>query len=126
MNHKKIKQFKEFITKGQLERASELIPEILTYDQYILFCEKAFIYCRNKNEIQNSYRFELAQIQATTTKRKEQELLEAEAIAETAKEEAGLALIVFEDAEASFDIMSEKAAKFCDKDIIGIALQELD
>lgn len=126
MDKKKINKFKKLITSGDIAEASKMIPEILSYEQYIKFCAKAFFYTKKEHSIEKAYRFELASIQATRTYEREQEMLAAESRAKMAEEEAGFVRSVYEDAEASFRLMSERAAEFYNEDIIMMALGELD
>lgn len=125
MNQKKINQFKLLINTEKLEEASKLIPEILTYSQYKFFCLKTEKYLCNKDKKIASLSFRNAHTQTVMTEAKEQELLEADARMKMAEEEAILARTIYEDAEASFEIMSERAAKVFDKDILSFALIEL-
>lgn len=125
MNQKKINQFKLLINTGKLEEASKLIPEILTYPQYRSFCLKAKKHLQNKNRKIDSLAFLNAHIQTVMTEAKEQESLDADSRYKLAEEDAGLARTICEDAEASFEIMSERAAKIFDKDILSFVLIEL-
>ena len=126
MDQKKINRFKNLITNGEFAEASKLIPKILNYDQYIRFCDRSFAYSKKKYGVDKGFLFELASIQALRTREREQELLEAENKYKLAEEEAGFKRTVLEDAEASFDLMSEKAATVYDEDIITLALWELE
>ena len=126
MNQEKINKFKKHIELLELDEASKMIPEVLSYEQYINFCARAFFYTKKNSDMAKAYRFELASIQATRTREREQEMLAAEARAKTAEEVAWFARSVYEDSEASFKLMSEKAAEFYNKDIIMMALWELE
>lgn len=125
MNQKKTNQFKLLINTGKLEEASKLISEILTYPQYRSFCNKCEKYLCNKNKKIASLSYRNAHTQTLITETKEQDLLEADARYKMAEEDAGLARTIYEDAEASFEIMSETAAKIFDKNILSYALLEL-
>lgn len=125
MDPKKINQFRLLINSGKLSEASELIPEILSYSQYRSFCLKVEKYLCAKERRMASLPFHLALLQTVVTEDKEQNLIEADARHKMAEEDAELARKISEDAEASFDIMSERAAKIFDKDIIAFALIEL-
>lgn len=126
MNQKKINQFKLLIDARKLEEASKLIPEILTYSQYKTFCTKTEKHLCSIGRKIDSLTFLNAHIQTAMTETKEQELLEADSRYKLAEEDAALARTIAEDAEASFDIMSERAAKIFDKDILSFAWVELE
>lgn len=125
MNPKKINQFKLLLNAGKLEEASKLIPEILTYPQYRSFCLKTKKYLSSKNRKIDSLIFRNAHTQTVMTEAREQELLDVESKYKLAEEDVVLNKTICEDAEASFEIMSERAAKIFDKDILSFAMIEL-
>ena len=126
MNPQKINEFKELVKNKRYDMAIKMVPHILDYDQFIAFCKRTGTYCMDIGQELEAHKIELAMFQTIQTKQKEQNLIEAEALAEQAREEAGLARTIYEDSQASFEIMTEKIAHIFDKEIIDYAVDILE